>query len=375
VNRILALIVVLTSLACTESRAPKSASQGKGQVASERAAPKKSKPKKAAKGAGREVDFAPYFFPANSSVITSSGTSTSFIAEYFIETAPAGNLNVTVETRTIINGQDAQMNTRRMYITKDEGINLFSFKSKFKDEMDENKIVAPNRVRIGSVIGENDVTVTEIGVPLKLKIGTFPDCIRAQAESVSVKTDIYWCKGYGMASRRVKSRSNDAHMVLTALSGLPLPSGAVAASGTNAAVVPSEWQEKHVLIIAGDRDFKKALAKGKTIAPKLKLPFRDRGLKHTAKAGLHWPDDIAEEIGGVRYVARRYNSECGDANKTKQCLTIEDSTAYPDMNKGYFIIVEGVYDKAEGLRRLKAVRKVVKDAYLRKSRVFFGSPA
>ena len=126
---------------------------------------------------------------------------------------------------------------------------------------------------------------------------------------------------------------------------------------------------RSVIILGSLTVYINALKKAKSISKKSKIPFSSRGLIYNESQGLHWSSKDKNNPFAGSYFPRRYNSDTESSNY----ISIELSDSYPGFTKGYYIIVGGIIDEPlERKEMLKKYKKIVKDAYVKKTRIYMG---
>ena len=91
------------------------------------------------------------------------------------------------------------------------------------------------------------------------------------------------------------------------------------------------------------------------------------------KRGLILPDNDPDETYAGSYVLRRYNELFNEPDKGAEYISIERSEAYPGFTPGFYIIMGGIYnDPKEAKGALTRFKPFVKDAYIKKTKIYMG---
>jgi hypothetical protein len=128
---------------------------------------------------------------------------------------------------------------------------------------------------------------------------------------------------------------------------------------------------KSVLILGSVKTFSEAESLAKDVSSRSGVPYSTRGMIYDKKKGLIYPKDFSDELYRGSYYGRRSNDECEGA----ECISIERSEFYSGFEKGYYVVVGGLYDKSiskEGEAALAKFKKIVPDAYAKKTEVYMG---
>jgi hypothetical protein len=122
-----------------------------------------------------------------------------------------------------------------------------------------------------------------------------------------------------------------------------------------------------IIILGSYKEYQTALARAEEISRLSGVAFSDMGMIFDPEKGLIFPVDEGSGGGVRRYFSRRSNDLVPG---TWDCITIELSDAYTGFEKGYYIIVGGIYPDAED--KLKLFEKAVPDAYARETILYMG---
>jgi hypothetical protein len=129
---------------------------------------------------------------------------------------------------------------------------------------------------------------------------------------------------------------------------------------------------KHLIILGSNPKYEVILREAKEISKKTGIPYCSRGMIFDKKRGLIWPDNFEDEMWAGGYAPRRYNTQC-DAEAGRETITIEYSSAYKGFTKGLFIIVGGIQDDDKAAAKMiKKYKRVVPDAYVKKTPIYMG---
>lgn len=131
----------------------------------------------------------------------------------------------------------------------------------------------------------------------------------------------------------------------------------------------NQYVEKEFVLIRSTKNYDAALKTAKEAAAKLKWKLDLRGLKKHKETGLTWNKNTCDTdwFGYPCYVARgRYNDG--------RYISIEYSSAYSGFKEGYYIVIVAGGPQGDELiqESLAKARKVYKDAYAKRSKVYIG---
>ena len=123
--------------------------------------------------------------------------------------------------------------------------------------------------------------------------------------------------------------------------------------------------DKDFLIVLSTKSYNEALSFAKRFSEKMNIQLKLRGLHPSRKTGLSFSraECADNEYEYPCYVPRgRYDDGA--------YVSIEYSSAYENFRGGYYIVVAASGSVSNGF--LRSVRRIVKDAYVKKSRVYMG---
>ncbi|WP_343667609.1 hypothetical protein [Chitinophaga sp.] len=132
---------------------------------------------------------------------------------------------------------------------------------------------------------------------------------------------------------------------------------------------------KQIIIISSTPKYEEALKTAKVAAEKLGKKLDLRGLSPNAKTGLTLSEadcktGESDEKDFPYYPAR------GDGNaENDDYISVEYSSAYKNLSGGYYIVVAGIQDVSgpEATKLLAEVKQVFRDAYGKRTMVWYGS--
>lgn len=126
---------------------------------------------------------------------------------------------------------------------------------------------------------------------------------------------------------------------------------------------------KSIIILLSTKNYSIAKKVAMDAGRKLKKEVRIGGLTPNPKTGLTMSRTDCETYGYPCYIARGE----GDAANSNY-ISVEYSSAYEGFAKGYYIVVAGIGEPntEEFAIELQKIRNVYKNAYAKKTRVWFG---
>lgn len=125
---------------------------------------------------------------------------------------------------------------------------------------------------------------------------------------------------------------------------------------------PNETQE--FLILKSTKSYKEAKAFVKKMSKELNIEIDYRGLSHHKTNFLTFDKKTCEDFGYPCYIGR------GRAEREGEYLSIEHSNIYQEMRDGYYVVVAATGTDVS--KSLSKVKKVVKDAYVKKLEIYLG---
>jgi hypothetical protein len=125
---------------------------------------------------------------------------------------------------------------------------------------------------------------------------------------------------------------------------------------------PNETQE--FLILKSTKSYDEAKKFIEKISKKVDIEIDYRGLKQDKTIFLTFDKKTCEDYGYPCYIGR------GRAQREGEYLSIEHSNIYKEMKDGYYVVVASTGKDVS--KSLKKVKKVVKDAYVKKLEIYMG---
>lgn len=125
---------------------------------------------------------------------------------------------------------------------------------------------------------------------------------------------------------------------------------------------PHETQE--FLILKSTKSYKEAKAFVEKISKKLTIEIDYRGLSYHKTNFLTFDKKTCDAYGYPCYIGR------GRAEREGEYLSIEHSNIYKEMTDGYYVVVVATGKNVS--KSLTKVKKVVKDAYVKKLEIYMG---
>jgi hypothetical protein len=144
-------------------------------------------------------------------------------------------------------------------------------------------------------------------------------------------------------------------------------SGAIFAdSAIDDEAYPIPKEKKEFLIVKATKNYKEAKKYAKNISKKLEIKLDLRGLIFHESNFLTEPKEVCEEHWGKEgfpcYIARGREDDV--------YVSVEHTNQYDEFSNGYYIVVVATGEKLD--TRLKKVKKVVKDAYVKRAIIYMG---
>ncbi|WPV69978.1 hypothetical protein [Chitinophaga sp. LS1] len=128
---------------------------------------------------------------------------------------------------------------------------------------------------------------------------------------------------------------------------------------------------KQIIIVRSTKSYEEALTAAKDAAKKLGKKLDLRELSPNAKTGLTL-SEAACKTGGSDEKDFPYYPARGDGNADNDdYISVEYSNAYKHLSGGYYIVVAGIQD-VEAKKLLAEVKAVFKDAYGKRTMVWYG---
>ena len=130
-------------------------------------------------------------------------------------------------------------------------------------------------------------------------------------------------------------------------------------------LIESQLVQKQFLIVKSTKSYQEAKAFAKKISKQTGIPLNLQNLSYDKENLLTLPKDVCEDNGFEFpcYWARgRYDDGV--------YVSIEHSSAYEEFRNGYYIVMVASGENVKGI--LKKVKKVVKDAYIKTSKIYMG---
>jgi len=135
-----------------------------------------------------------------------------------------------------------------------------------------------------------------------------------------------------------------------------------------------EWNvtvPKTIIILQSTRDYKMALQTAKQASAKLGMKLDLEGNHPNKKIGLSL---TKEDCDGSAFEYPCYQARGDGGAEDSEYLSIEYSDAYEGFAKGFYIVVAGLVKPGspEEKKIMKQVRPAYKDAYAKRTKVWFG---
>ena len=130
-------------------------------------------------------------------------------------------------------------------------------------------------------------------------------------------------------------------------------------------LIESQSVQKQFLIVKSTKSYQEAKAFAKKISKQTGIPLNLQNLSYDKENLLTLPKDVCEDNGFEFpcYWARgRYDDGV--------YVSIEHSSAYEEFRNGYYIVMVASGENIKEI--LKKVKKVVKDAYIKTSKIYMG---
>jgi len=130
--------------------------------------------------------------------------------------------------------------------------------------------------------------------------------------------------------------------------------------------IPSEEEKKEFLIAKSTKSYEEAKSFAKDISKKLEVKLDFRGLKYHKSNFLTESKEVCEEHWGEG----EYPCYLPRGRDDGTYISIEHTNVYGELSNGYYIVVVATGKKLS--ETLKEVKKVVKDAYVKKVIIYLG---
>ncbi|BAV04744.1 hypothetical protein SAMN05421788_11153 [Filimonas lacunae] len=147
---------------------------------------------------------------------------------------------------------------------------------------------------------------------------------------------------------------------------------------SNYSFAQAKWNSevpKQIIIVKSTKDYNDALTTAKEAAKRLNKKLDLRGLSPNAKIGLSMSQADCNGTGGSDSKDYPCYEARGDGNATNDdYISIEYSSVYKGLTKGYYIVVAGITDvkSSEADKLLAQVKKVYNDAYGKRTMIWYG---
>lgn len=146
-----------------------------------------------------------------------------------------------------------------------------------------------------------------------------------------------------------------------------LASGILTSAQKQNDTIPQPYATKSFLIIQSTKNYAAAKATAVKASKQLGYKLDLRGLVPNKKTGLTDTKANCQEDGIGKYPCYYSRGRYDDG----RYVSIEWSGAFPEFTKGYYIVIVASGD-AEAKAALPKTKKIFKDAYAKKAKVYLG---
>lgn len=127
--------------------------------------------------------------------------------------------------------------------------------------------------------------------------------------------------------------------------------------------LPVPEEKKEFIIVKSTKDYKEAKKYAKRVSKLLKFKLDFRGLSFHKSNFLTYSKASCSTYGG-------YPCYVGRGRVDEISVSVEHTSEYPEFTQGYYIVVVATGVKLS--HKLKEVKKIVKDAYIKKAMIYLG---
>jgi hypothetical protein len=137
--------------------------------------------------------------------------------------------------------------------------------------------------------------------------------------------------------------------------------------------ISSEVRDKYLVILCAEREFSSAKQEAERVSQLSGVQFSTRGHVWDSNRGLILPDDCEDPIYRGEYALRRYNELDLTEGHPVGYISVEKSTAYPDLQKDYYIALAAICDSNEDAdKELLKFKPFSPKAYVAKTEIYMG---
>lgn len=132
----------------------------------------------------------------------------------------------------------------------------------------------------------------------------------------------------------------------------------------------SENVDKYITILHSSKSYDSALNFAKKSANKLNIKLDLRDLIYHKENGLSFTKEKLDSSGMLEFPSYIIRGRVYEENPF---ISIEYSSSYENLTKGYYIVVAKIdTDLKESKNLLKTIKKTYKNAYIKKSNIYVG---